>query len=53
VADLIDQPAARKLYNAHLSGAGRHGGVLWAVLVLAHWAERYLGASPHPTEEVT
>jgi asparagine synthase (glutamine-hydrolysing) len=42
--DLVDQATARKLYREHLSGVGRHGGVLWALLVLARWAERYLGA---------
>jgi asparagine synthase (glutamine-hydrolysing) len=45
VADLVDQPTARKLYRAHLRGTGRHGGVLWSLLVLARWAERYLGAT--------
>jgi asparagine synthase (glutamine-hydrolysing) len=48
VADLIDQAAARKLYRAHLSGVGRHGGVLWSLLVLARWTERYLRHSPAP-----
>jgi asparagine synthase (glutamine-hydrolysing) len=43
VAGLIDQGVARRLYRAHLAGTGRHGGVLWSVLVLARWAERYLG----------
>jgi asparagine synthase (glutamine-hydrolysing) len=46
VADLIDQTEARKLYRAHLRGTGRHGGVLWSLLVLARWAERYLSAAP-------
>jgi asparagine synthase (glutamine-hydrolysing) len=43
--DLIDPAAVRSLYRAHQSGLGRHGGVLWSVLVLARWAERYLGAN--------
>jgi asparagine synthase (glutamine-hydrolysing) len=42
VSGLIDQAVAGRLYRAHLSGAGRHGPVLWALLVLARWAERYL-----------
>ncbi|HZY86524.1 MAG TPA: asparagine synthase-related protein, partial [Gemmataceae bacterium] len=46
VRDLIAQPTARKLYREHLSGAGRHGGVLWGLLVLARWSERYLGPAP-------
>jgi asparagine synthase (glutamine-hydrolysing) len=46
--DLIDPAAARPLYRAHLSGLGRHGSVLWALLVLARWADRYLGAGAPP-----
>ena len=45
VADLVNQGAARGLYRSHLAGVGRHGGVLWSLLVLARWAERYLGPS--------
>ena len=40
----IDQPAAERLYRAHLSGIGRHGSVLWGLLVLARWADEYVGA---------
>jgi asparagine synthase (glutamine-hydrolysing) len=46
VRDLVDQGVARSLYAAHLAGRGRHGNVLWALLVLARWAERYLGPQP-------
>jgi asparagine synthase (glutamine-hydrolysing) len=45
VAGLVDQAVARKLYGAHLRGTGRHGAVLWSLLVLARWADRYLGGS--------
>src|SRR5262249_44042982 len=43
---LVDRAAAGELFRAHLRGTGRHGGPLWALLVLAHWAERYLGPAP-------
>jgi asparagine synthase (glutamine-hydrolysing) len=43
VSGLIHQDTARKLYSAHLAGSGRHGNELWALLVLAKWADRYLG----------
>jgi asparagine synthase (glutamine-hydrolysing) len=46
VRDLVDRATARKLYHAHLGGTGRHGRVLWGLLVLACWAERYLRAAP-------
>jgi asparagine synthase (glutamine-hydrolysing) len=49
VADLLDQTTARSLYRSHLSGLGQHGNVLWALLVLARWADRYLASSqPSP-----
>ena len=49
VVDLIDQGVARQLFQAHLAGTGRHGQVLWSLLVLAHWAHRYLTpARLHP-----
>ncbi len=43
--DLIDQTAARKIYQAHLAGASRQGQVLWSLLILARWADRYLPVS--------
>jgi asparagine synthase (glutamine-hydrolysing) len=42
VATLVDQTTAQKLYQAHLNGSGRHGAVLWLLVVLARWADRYL-----------
>jgi asparagine synthase (glutamine-hydrolysing) len=42
VGELVEQEAVRRLYRSHLAGTGRHGRVLWGVLVLARWAERYL-----------
>ncbi len=45
VADLVNQPLAGKLFRAHHQGTGRHGAVLWSILVLARWAERYLSIS--------
>jgi asparagine synthase (glutamine-hydrolysing) len=41
-AGLLNQTTVRSLYQAHLRGVGRHGSVLWTLLVLARWAERYL-----------
>ncbi len=45
-ADLVNQDAARKLYRAHLAGTGRHGNLLWGLLVLGAWADRYLTGAP-------
>ena len=42
VSSLIDQDVARGLFRAHGNGIGRHGNILWSLLVLARWAERYL-----------
>jgi asparagine synthase (glutamine-hydrolysing) len=47
VADLIRQPVAATLYRSHLAGVGRHGNALWSLLVLAHWAEKYLTPQSH------
>ena len=46
VGGLIDQKVARELYASHLSQRGRHGATLWSLLILARWAERYLGPVP-------
>jgi asparagine synthase (glutamine-hydrolysing) len=43
VGDLVNQGIAGQLYEAHRRGTGRHGSVLWGLLILARWAERYLG----------
>jgi asparagine synthase (glutamine-hydrolysing) len=49
VRDLVSRAVVRSVYRAHQSGAGRHGAVLWSLLVLARWCERYLAApSPLP-----
>ncbi len=53
VGDLVNREAARRAYRAHLAGTGRHGGLLWGLLTLACWAERYLrpAARPAPSAE--
>jgi asparagine synthase (glutamine-hydrolysing) len=42
VASLVDRQVLRKLQSAHRDGLGNHGQVLWSVLVLARWAERFM-----------
>jgi asparagine synthase (glutamine-hydrolysing) len=42
VGELVNQAAVRSLYQSHRAGTGRHGGILWGMLILARWAERYL-----------
>jgi asparagine synthase (glutamine-hydrolysing) len=51
VAGLIDRATARGLYRAHLAGTGRHGQVLWSLLILARWADRYLGTVRLPAPQ--
>jgi asparagine synthase (glutamine-hydrolysing) len=46
VRDLIDANAVRNVYQAHLSRTGCHGNLLWSILVLARWADRYLSGKP-------
>jgi asparagine synthase (glutamine-hydrolysing) len=42
---LINRQVAARLFAQHERGVGRHGGVLWSLLVLNAWANRYL--RPH------
>ncbi len=42
IADVVSQEVARSLFRSHLAGVGRHGNVLWSLLVLARWCDRYL-----------
>jgi asparagine synthase (glutamine-hydrolysing) len=48
VSELIDQAVARKLYDGHLARRSQSGNVLWSLLVLGAWSNRYLGS---PTAE--
>ena len=41
LAAFIDQKTAGGLYRRHQSGIGRHGNLLWALLVLGRWAEKW------------
>lgn len=51
VAVLLNQRTVGEMYRSHLRGVGHHGQVLWSVLVLARWCERYLTAtSPQTTD---
>jgi len=45
VGELVNQANVQQLYRAHLNRTGRHGNVLWAMLVLARWADEYLGGA--------
>jgi asparagine synthase (glutamine-hydrolysing) len=41
VGELIDRSVARRLFTNHCAGVGRHGNVLWSLLILAKWCEQY------------
>jgi asparagine synthase (glutamine-hydrolysing) len=43
IAGLVDQAVARDIFRSFLDRRSRSANVLWGLLVLAHWAERYLG----------
>lgn len=43
--DFVNRDVIREVARAHTSGRGRHGNILWGVLVLARWAERYLSGA--------
>jgi asparagine synthase (glutamine-hydrolysing) len=42
VAGLVNQSIAQRVYAAHRARRGRHGNLLWSLLILARWAEKYL-----------
>lgn len=42
VGGMINLNLARKLFDSHQAGSGRYGQCLWSLLVLSHWAKRYL-----------
>jgi asparagine synthase (glutamine-hydrolysing) len=49
---LLDQAVVRRVFRSHLAGTGRHGGVLWSLLILSSWAARYLqGEAALPTPD--
>lgn len=52
VAELIDQTTANELYRKHLSGRSRSGNILWSLMVLGAWAERYLGSEVATSSEL-
>jgi asparagine synthase (glutamine-hydrolysing) len=45
-ADLLDRRRVAALYEDHRRGRGRHGPVLWSLMVLSKWAENFLASSP-------
>jgi asparagine synthase (glutamine-hydrolysing) len=45
IAQLIDAKRVANIYDKHLHRTGRFGNILWALLVLGAWAERYLTAT--------
>lgn len=50
VGELIDQPLARQLYENHLARRSRNGNILWSLLVLGAWSNRYLTSSVESLE---
>lgn len=53
VSGLIDQQTARGLFRDHVKGRARNGQILWTLLVLATWAERYLRSPATPSDRAT
>lgn len=42
ISEWFDLAVVRRLVTAHRRGHGRHGAVLWSLLVLEQWARHYL-----------
>ncbi len=41
IAQFISIAAARRLFESHCRGTGRHGQLLWSLLVLARWLDAW------------
>ena len=53
IAGLVDQAEARRIFRDHQAGRARHGNLLWSLLVLSRWAERYLSPNSGPRVEAS
>jgi asparagine synthase (glutamine-hydrolysing) len=49
IAEFINVRESQRLYNAHCRGNGRHGQVLWSLLVLGRWLEAWGTATVSPS----
>jgi asparagine synthase (glutamine-hydrolysing) len=43
---VLRRTEVEKLYHRHLRGQGRHGNVLWSILVLGRWMDAHLPPAP-------
>ncbi len=48
IAEFINVRTARRLFQAHCGGSGRHGQLLWSLLVLARWLDAW--SKPEATD---
>ncbi len=52
LGDYINRDAVRRIYQRHLTGTARHGAVLWSLLVLGCWMDKYLTTTTHNSQAV-
>lgn len=48
IAGFINVAYARQLFDAHCKGTGRHGQLLWSLLILARWLDTWCTSPPQP-----
>jgi asparagine synthase (glutamine-hydrolysing) len=46
VGRFLNQAKVREIFQSHGTGTSRHGNVLWSLLFLVRWADRYLVEYP-------
>jgi asparagine synthase (glutamine-hydrolysing) len=46
IAQFIDTRFARRLYTSHCNRQGRHGQLIWSLLVLGRWLDRWQTTPP-------
>ena len=49
-AHLLNRTQVAQMFREHDLGQQRHGTAMWALLVLSHWAGRYLRSVPKISE---
>lgn len=47
ISNFISVSMARQLFESHCQGIGRHGQLLWSLLILARWLDTWSNASSH------
>jgi asparagine synthase (glutamine-hydrolysing) len=51
IGELVDQATVQRIFDSHKRRIGRSGNLLWALLVLGAWSNRYLASGTRPINQ--